>query len=159
MDSNFNKLIALLQKKNLKIAAAESCTAGLFSARLADVPGASSVLEYGFVVYSEEAKQKILDVPSEIIESFGVVSTQTAASMAEGAREKSGAEVGVGITGYAGPGADGVLPVGRVCFGFDIKDKKESCCQDFGNVGRNKVRELAADFAAAELIAILEKTE
>lgn len=159
MDEKFERLVAFLKEKNLKIAAAESCTAGLFSARLAGVPGASSVLEFGFVVYSEKAKHKVLGVPFETIEKYGVVSPETAEAMAKGARETSGSDVGIGITGFAGPASDGVLPVGRVCFGFDINGEIYACYKDFGSVGRNEVRSRAADFAAAQLTALLEKTK
>ena len=74
----FERLVERLKERRLSVASAESCTAGLFAADLAAVPGASSVFEYGFVVYSAAAKQRILGVPQKVIGRYGVVSEQTA---------------------------------------------------------------------------------
>ena len=99
----------------LTIATAESCTAGLAAARLADVPGASAVLLGGVVAYADAVKIADAGVPAELIAAHGAVSEQVAVALAEGVRARLGADVGVGITGIAGPGgATPAKPVGLV---------------------------------------------
>lgn len=107
------QLVELLKSKSLHISAAESCTAGLFSSSLASIPGASSVMEYGFVTYSAAAKMNLVSVKPDIIKNYTVYSGPVAAQMAIGAAQKSGAELGVGITGIAGPHAES-QPAGTV---------------------------------------------
>jgi nicotinamide-nucleotide amidase len=99
------ELAALLSGPPLRtIALAESCTAGLVAARLTELPGASTYLRGGFVVYSNEAKVSLVAVPAALIEEHGAVSEEVAVAMAEGARSALDADVGVGVTGIAGPG-------------------------------------------------------
>jgi nicotinamide-nucleotide amidase len=86
------------------VATAESCTAGLLAGRLADRPGSSAYLLGGVVVYSNDAKHELAGVPTELIERVGAVSAEVAEALAVGARTRLGADVGVGITGIAGPG-------------------------------------------------------
>lgn len=102
------KVVELLNKHKLHVSAAESCTAGLLCKRLTEIPGSSGVFEYGIVSYSNNIKQKYLSVPAEILEQYGAVSPQTAEAMAKGAMRAGGADIGVGITGIAGP--DGGTP-------------------------------------------------
>jgi PncC family amidohydrolase len=98
------------------VAVAESCTGGLMSARLTDRAGSSAYMLGGVVVYSNEAKVEHAGVPAELIERFGAVSPEVAAALAEGAAARFGADVGVGITGIAGPGGGTPeKPVGTVC--------------------------------------------
>lgn len=100
-----------------KVAVAESCTGGLVSAALTEIPGSSEVLEAGFVTYSNQAKMNRLGVSEDVIETFGAVSIATAWAMAQGALEASGADVAVAITGIAGPdGGTEQKPVGTVVF-------------------------------------------
>jgi nicotinamide-nucleotide amidase len=94
----------LLGERGLTIATAESCTAGLLSGRLTDRGGSSAWVRGGVVVYSDEAKHDLADVPTEMIERHGAVSEQVATALADGARSRLGADIGVGITGIAGPG-------------------------------------------------------
>ena len=155
--NDFSQLIGLLSARKWHIAAAESCTAGLFSASIAQIPGASSVMEYGFTVYSVKAKCDLVHVSPETISAYGVVSEETAREMAEGAARRAGAEVGVGITGFAGPDAEGDVPVGRVCFGFCVQGRVVSETVDYGEIGRNRVREESNAFAAKRLIRLLEE--
>ncbi len=150
----FSDLVHILKQKKYHITSAESCTAGMFCSHLADVPGASDVLAFGFVVYSEKAKCSVLGVHPETIAIYGVVSEETAKEMVVGAAARSGAEIGVSFTGFAGPGDDPT--VGKVCFGFYLSGKTISKTVMFGNIGRNLVREKAAAFAAAELLKFLE---
>lgn len=94
----------LLAATGLSLALAESCTGGLICSRLTDVPGISSYLMGGIVAYSYEAKERLLEVSHETLISFGAVSKETAIEMARGARRYFDAELGVGVTGIAGPG-------------------------------------------------------
>jgi len=100
-----------------KLATGESCTAGLLAARITDRPGSSAYFTGSVVAYSNEAKTEMLGVPAELIEAHGAVSVEVAEAMADGALERFGADVGVGITGVAGPdGGTEEKPVGYVCF-------------------------------------------
>jgi len=116
----------LLFEKKLTISVAESCTGGLVSSRLTDVSGSSAYIKLNLVTYSNEAKIKILGVPKEIINTYGAVSEQNAAAMSEGAKKVFGADIGVGITGIAGPGgATSTKPVGLVYIGISNGVKTE----------------------------------
>lgn len=106
---------AILAEKGWSIATAESCTGGLLAKRLTDVPGSSRYVERGFVTYSNAAKLELLGVDRATLEAQGAVSAAVAEQMASGAREKAGVQVGVGITGIAGPdGGSENKPVGLV---------------------------------------------
>lgn len=99
------------------IATAESCTGGLVAAALTEIPGSSAVVDRGFVTYSNEAKKEALGVSAEIIETFGAVSIACVWEMAQGALERSGADIAVAISGIAGPdGGTELKPVGTVVF-------------------------------------------
>lgn len=105
----------LLRARFWRIATAESCTGGLLASRLTDIPGSSDYVDRGVVCYSNQAKIDLLDVPGETIARHGAVSEEVGAAMAEGVRDRAGAEVGVGITGIAGPGGGSEQkPVGTV---------------------------------------------
>jgi nicotinamide-nucleotide amidase len=107
----------LLRSHELTIATAESCTGGLLSGRLTDLPGSSDYVLGGVVVYSDEAKVRLAGVDPALIEAHGAVSTEVAEALASGARDALGADVGVGVTGIAGPGGGTAeKPVGLVCF-------------------------------------------
>jgi nicotinamide-nucleotide amidase len=108
-------VVDLLRERRLTLALAESCTGGLLSARLTDVPGASAVLERAFVTYANRAKVEEIGVDPARLERHGAVSEETAAAMAAGAMKAAGVDVGVGITGIAGPdGGTDEKPVGLV---------------------------------------------
>ncbi len=105
----------LLVARKWRIAAAESCTGGLLCKRLTDLPGSSRYLDRGYVTYSNDAKQQLVGVSAEDLAAHGAVSAPVAEQMARGARERAGVEVGVGITGIAGPGGGHEKkPVGTV---------------------------------------------
>ncbi|MET3826460.1 nicotinamide-nucleotide amidase [Sphingomonas sp. PvP055] len=139
-----------------RVALAESCTGGLVAAALTEIPGSSEMFECGFVTYSNDAKTTMLRVSADVIETFGAVSVATAWSMAQGALERSGADIAVAITGVAGPGGGSEKkPVGTVVFaraergadpGNVVADRK-----DFGDLGRGGVR-LQAALCALELL-------
>jgi nicotinamide-nucleotide amidase len=106
------------------IAIAESCTGGLVSAAITEVPGSSAVLGSGYVTYSNDAKMKMLGVNEDILDTFGAVSVAVAWAMAQGALKKSGADIAVAISGVAGPdGGTEKKPVGTVVFAVAEKDK------------------------------------
>ena len=106
---------SLLRSKGLRIAVAESCTGGLLMSRLTDVPGSSGYVERGVVCYSNEAKTELVDVPAPLIEAHGAVSEPVARAMADGIRSRARTDVGIGVTGIAGPGGGTPeKPVGTV---------------------------------------------
>lgn len=108
-------LIDEARQRSLRIVTAESCTAGLVAGAIGSIPGASDVLERGFVTYSNRAKQELLGVPGDLIADLGAVSEPVARMMAEGALEASNAHLAVAITGIAGPGGGTPMkPVGTV---------------------------------------------
>jgi nicotinamide-nucleotide amidase len=99
------------------IAVAESCTGGLVAARLTERPGSSAYMLGGIVAYADAAKTGVVGVPAALIIRVGSVSTEVAEALADGARERFGADIGIGVTGVAGPGGGtDEKPVGLVCF-------------------------------------------
>lgn len=137
----------------LKLATAESCTGGMVSAALIDIPGSSAVVVGGITAYSNGAKQKVLGVREATIKAHGAVSEETAVEMATGALAQMGADIAVGITGVAGPGASGPKPEGMVCFAVARRgaDPVAETVQ-FGAIGRDKVRGGSRDHALGMLL-------
>ncbi|GAB2513261.1 CinA family protein [Corynebacterium atrinae] len=111
-------LIDALRTRRQTISFCESLTAGLASATLADVPGASTVLRGGLVTYATELKHKLAHVPQELLDAHGPVSAPTAAAMAAGCRQACGSDWAVSLTGVAGPEGQDGHPVGEVWLGF-----------------------------------------
>jgi nicotinamide-nucleotide amidase len=138
-----------------RVALAESCTGGLVTAALTEIPGSSKVLDRGFVTYSNEAKFELLGVSNEIMETFGAVSIACVWAMAQGALERSQADVAVAISGVAGPdGGSDLKPVGTVVFARVTRGEAgdpEGELRNFGNVGRAEVRRQAT-LCALELL-------
>ena len=139
-----------------RVALAESCTGGLVSAALTEIPGSSEVVEAGFVTYSNKAKIDLLGVSSELIETFGAVSTATAWAMAQGALSASDADIAVAITGVAGPGGGTAKkPVGTVVFAQALRGGDPEAMKaerhEFGDIGRGGIR-LQAALLALELL-------
>lgn len=134
------RVVKLLQEKKWKISTAESCTGGAVAAMLVNVPGASDVFDEGFITYSNKAKHKYLGVKKSTLKIHGAVSRKTAKEMCSGLCRETGANVGVGITGIAGPGGGtpekpvGLVYIG-VCVNGDVTVKK---CQFSGD--RSQVR-------------------
>ena len=111
-------VVHTLQRKGLTLATAESCTGGMIAQRITNVSGASEVFGYGFVTYWEQAKAKLVGVDPAVIERYNVVSAPVAAQMALGAAQAAGADIGISVTGVAGPtGGDALRPVGTVYLG------------------------------------------
>lgn len=144
-----------LRARNLKIALAESCTGGLLAHRITNVAGSSDYFERGVVVYSNISKTQLLGVPKLIIDSFGAVSSETAKAMAEGIKKSSGTNLGLAITGIAGPGG-GVpnKPVGLVFIG--LASNKPTYVREFRFQGsRSEIKEQAAQEALKLILEFL----
>ncbi|HWI51502.1 MAG TPA: competence/damage-inducible protein A [Symbiobacteriaceae bacterium] len=113
----------LLKQAGKKVTAAESCTGGLIAKRITDVPGSSAYFDFGFVTYSNEAKQQMLGVPAGVLNQYGAVSEPVVAAMARGALTAANADVAVAVSGIAGPdGGTPEKPVGTVCLGLAARD-------------------------------------
>jgi nicotinamide-nucleotide amidase len=147
--STVDQLVAdLLRASHRTIATAESCTGGLLAARLTDLAGSSDYFLGGFVVYADEAKSALAGVPAETIERHGAVSAEVAVALAEGARERLGATLGVGITGIAGPGGGTPeKPVGLVWLSVAGPSGEPLTRQVFLPGGRTDIRDRATTVA------------
>lgn len=140
-------IVKLLQEKGYTLTTAESCTGGLLTGTLVNVPGVSDVLKEGFITYSNEAKMKYLGVKQETLKSFGAVSPQTAEEMAKGAATTAKADAALAITGIAGPdGGTKEKPVGLVYIGSYVKGRVD--IKELHLTGnRRKIRETAVIYA------------
>jgi len=135
----------LFKEKGKTLAVAESCTGGLVGHRLTQEPGSSNYFLEGVVAYSNEAKNSRLQVSSTLIQKYGAVSAEVALAMAEGIRKTSGADIGLSVTGVAGPGASDNKPVGTVFIA--ISEERKSDCEGFlfcNDRSRNKERSAQA---------------
>ena len=132
-----------LKKRQISITAAESLTAGLFQASIADFSGVSAIFKGGFVTYSLEEKAKMLDIPQAELEIHGVVSTYTAEKMAEQAREKTASDIGISLTGVAGPERLEGHPAGTVFIGLSQASGTEVIRVNIGGRSRTDVRKIA----------------
>ncbi len=153
---------ALLKKNNLKLATAESCTGGLVSNLLTNIPGSSEFFSGGIVSYSANVKREILNIPKKLIDEFGVISAEVAKAMASGASECIQADIGLAVTGNAGPtsieeGADQGKPVGLVYVATAINGNLE--CKKYCFCGsRLDIKRRAANAALNMLrLCLLKK--
>ena len=149
-------LLDLCRSRRLMIATAESCTGGLVSGALTDIPGSSDVIDRAFVTYSNDAKRSMLGVDATTLATFGAVSKETATQMAVGALERADDDHTVAITGIAGPGgATAGKPVGLVHFAAAARDGRiiHRECR-FGAIGRTAVRQRAVVEALKMLMEI-----
>ncbi len=141
-------LLDRAKAQGMMIATAESCTGGMVAAALTDIPGSSAVVERGFVTYTNTAKQEMLGVRADTLETYGAVSEEVAQEMANGALQNSRAQLAVSITGIAGPGGSEHKPEGRVCFGLAAQGQPiRTETVEFGAQGRDNVRRAARDHA------------
>ena len=137
-----------------RVALAESCTGGLVSAALTEIAGSSAMFDRGFVTYSNESKREALGVPEDIIDTFGAVSAATVWAMAQGALERSDADIAVAISGIAGPdGGTEFKPVGTVAFACSLKGSEKVNAEErkLDDKSRAAVRHQAA-LIALELL-------
>lgn len=153
--SSLSPLIAPLQEElrqgHHTIAVAESCTGGLLAAALTDLPGSSEYFLGGVVTYSNDAKVDVLGVPRDLIESLGAVSEPVARAMAEAVARRFGADVGVGVTGIAGPTAEGEKPVGLTFIAASYGGQTEA--REYRWIGGRASNRVASVEAALQLAA------
>ena len=143
-------------KLGRRVSVAESCTGGLVAAALTEIPGSSAVFDRSFVTYSNDAKREVLKVSEDVLDTFGAVSVATAWRMAQGLLETTDVDVGVAITGIAGPGGGSAKkPVGTVVFARAERDADPNNVvadlKEFGDLGRGGIR-LQAALCALELL-------
>jgi nicotinamide-nucleotide amidase len=141
------EIVMLAKEAHHVIATAESCTGGMIAAALTDVPGSSSVVDRGFVTYSNAAKRELLNVQEQTLREFGAVSEDVAHEMAAGAFGNSHASIAVSVTGIAGPGGSEHKPEGMVCFGIAWDQGLETETVQFGAIGRDAVRRATVEHA------------
>ncbi|WP_024618526.1 CinA family protein [Pseudomonas kilonensis] len=147
-------LVDYLREHGLRLTTAESCTAGQIVTLLAEVPGSGSLIESGYVVYSPEAKQRLLGVSPHTIDTFNLTSREVAEEMALGALHDANANVAVATTGLLGPDDKDGIPAGTVCFAwaFDVNGQRalfSRCERFFGS--RRQVQLWAAQYALQQL--------
>lgn len=151
-------VVKLLEKRKLTIATAESCTGGLLAHRLTSISGASNVLHTGIVAYANRTKERLLEVAPETLQKYGAVSPETASEMAAGARRLDGADIGVGITGVAGPtGGTPEKPVGLVYIGICGPDDEPRVERNVYLGSRADIQARAAQSALALIRSALLK--
>ena len=153
-----SELGELLKLKDYSFTCAESCTGGWVGHALTSIPGSSEWFGSSFVTYSYEAKTQILGVSSEDLDSFGAVSEEIVEQMVLGALDKSGANVGVAISGIAGPaGGTDTKPVGTVCFAWKIEGQDVMTSTEYFSGGRNEVRYSSVERALMGTIELVKK--
>ena len=141
----------------LRIATAESCTGGLISACLTEIAGSSAVVDRGFIVYSNQAKQDLLGVPSGVLETHGAVSAETAGAMAKGARERAGVDLAIAVTGIAGPGGGSeAKPVGLVHLALATGERFDAVAEVFPG-DRQAVRAATLERALRMILAATDQ--
>jgi len=147
------QLLDTMRERGLMLVTAESCTGGLISALLTEIPGSSDVVERGFVTYSNAAKASCLGIDPQVIEANGAVSEVVARAMAAGALAKSEADIAVAVTGVAGPGGGSAeKPVGLVHFAAARRGQPLLHLERrFGDLGRTTIR-LASVRTALDLV-------
>ena len=141
----------LLREKNFTISCAESCTGGLLTSKLTDVAGSSDYVKGAIVSYTDEVKNKILQVDEKTLKNFSAVSEETAREMSANVRKIFQTKIGVGVTGYAGPGGD----VGKVF--ISVADDKNISVKKFNFTGsRTEIKNQAAESALKILAEFLK---
>jgi len=138
----------LLTEKSLMLATAESCTGGLLASRITDVPGSSAYFLEGVITYSNEAKENMLGVSASLLEAHGAVSAPVVEAMARGVRELSGSDIGIGISGVAGPGGGTAeKPVGTVYIGFDAEGSDTISKKYLFGGSRDQIKNMSSETA------------
>ena len=149
------ELGAALQQRGLMLALAESCTGGWAAQCVTAVAGSSDWFDRGFVTYSNAAKEEMLGIPADTINSYGAVSLETAREMALGALEHSAADVAAAITGIAGPGGGSAdKPVGTVCFAWASRSGEIRTLAERFSGDREEVRQQSVNTALSGLLQL-----
>ena len=155
-ENTASAVLELLNRRQLTLATAESCTGGLIGKLLTDIAGASSVYLGGVISYTNAVKHRLLGVEQETLDVCTAVSRQTAHEMARGARERCGADIGISVTGLAGPDGDGTgRPVGLVYTAIDTEGFSY-CCELHLSGDRAQIREQAAQAALGLVLDFME---
>jgi nicotinamide-nucleotide amidase len=142
------KVSKKLHESNLSLVSAESCTGGWVAKKMTDLAGSSAIFDRGFVTYSNQAKQDMLDVSNETLEKYGAVSEQVVIEMVEGALKYSQADIALSISGIAGPGGGtDEKPVGTVCFGWMKRGEKPIAKTVLLEGDRDKIRKQAVELS------------
>ena len=151
------KLLKALEAKKRTLSIAESCTGGLLANRITNIPGSSNVFLLGVIAYANSAKCRLLKIPEKTIQSYGAVSSPTARLMAKGARGLGGSDLGLGLTGIAGPrGGNKNKPVGTVFIA--VSSAKKSSVRKFLFPGsRRQIKKQAADKAIEMLLSAINR--
>lgn len=154
-DESMEEVVSrLLLENNLTIATAESCTGGLLASRLTDVPGSSAYFSRGVISYSNESKSELLEVDEKLITAHGAVSSQVVKAMAEGIKTLSGTDIGIAISGIAGPqGGSDEKPVGTIYIGVAYKEEP-TFSQKYRFSGNRKDIKMASSELALDIIRI-----
>jgi nicotinamide-nucleotide amidase len=149
LEAAARRVIEICSAKRLTVATAESCTGGLVTAALTEIPGSSAVVACSFVTYSNDAKQNLLGVPEGVLRSYGAVSRPTAQAMADGVLARTPADLAVAVTGIAGPGGGSAeKPVGLVHFAAAARNGERRAREErFGDIGRAVVRQRSVGVA------------
>ena len=156
VDSLEEVVVRGLTQRGMTVSTAESCTGGLLSKRITDIPGSSGVFEMGAVTYSNRIKELLLEVPEELLKNYGAVSEQVAKAMAEGVRKKSGSDLGEGITGIAGPdGGTPEKPVGLVYIA--LSDGNQTQVRKMTGGGKIRSREYLRNSAASNALDMIRR--
>ncbi|MBR6756431.1 MAG: CinA family protein [Peptococcaceae bacterium] len=154
-------LVDYLLERKLTISCAESCTGGQIAAAITAVSGCSAVFPGGVCTYSEEMKIKMLGVKRETLDTYGVVSPQTALEMARGVRSLTGSDIAVATTGIAGPsGGTAEQPVGTVCIAIVRDEDEYAWCENFAageEAARTEIQRRAVRRVLEEVMNQLEK--
>jgi nicotinamide-nucleotide amidase len=151
------KVASRLRAGNLKLVTAESCTGGWVAQVVTSVAGSSAWFERGFVTYSNDAKEEVLGVSRQTIDTHGAVSEETAREMAAGALARSKGTVALAITGVAGPGGGSpVKPVGTVCFAWASRDAEPLSETRLFEGDRESVRRQSVVHALEKVLELLE---
>lgn len=151
------RLLAQARADGIYVAAAESCTGGLISALLTEIPGSSDVFDRGFVTYSNHAKSEMIGVSDDLIAEWGAVSEPVARSMANGALAHSKAQAAIAVTGIAGPGGGtdekpvGLVHIAAARKGTETLHEKH----EFGDIGRGAIRTASVEAALLLLLRLL----
>lgn len=157
LEQRVAELAQRLDERGIMLSTAESCTGGWLAKVCTDLPGSSRWFDRGFVTYTNEAKQEMLDVSHNTLLTYGAVSEQTVAEMASGALAHSHAQLSVAISGLAGPGGGSAeKPVGTVCFAWLMKDKRPQTERRHFAGDREAVRYQAVHHALQGLLQQLQ---